>query len=445
MARIERLIRWPLKEGPVAGLALFRIVVGLMALRYLVGFGRDWSRGGFFGDYFFLPYTTLIPQPNEAAYLAVLVLGAISAAALIVGSFTRAAAISTLLFVAYHFSLNQIWHRHNRYFLVLSLFLLCLGPSGRALSFDALRLKLPPVGPLWSAFLIKAQMTLIYLASAISKTLEPAWRSGDVLDGRALQMMWARWMPEFVLNVIPPEAGVRMITAQALASEYFLAIFLWFRRTRRFAIWWGILFHGYIEMQYSVITFSYLTLGTYFNFADLKCGEKRWVYSPQNRFARFVARCIPYLDWVFQMRLATYGGHVHRFVDRDGRAYEGVMSWIMLGANLPILYPICYPLSWLRFMRLGRCRLATESTPVESPRSSRYWIVAWAVLYLFFIAPVNIDAGWDEPAEALRFWDLPWFFALMCFVAGAYHWALMRGTRASSPMDPKPEPARATR
>jgi hypothetical protein len=167
------------------------------------------------------------------------------------------------------------------------------------------------------------------------------------------------------------------------------------------------------------------------------------VYSTQTASSRFIARLIPYFDWVFQMRLATYGGHVHRFVDRDGRAYEGIMSWIMLGANLPILYPVCYPLSWLRFTGLGRCRLATQSLPAESPRSSRFWIVGWTVLYLLFIAPFNTEGGLEAPGDAMRFWDLPWFFALMCFVAGAYHWALMRGTRPLSPIDPTPEPTRA--
>src|SRR5262245_54777469 len=166
----DRLTRWALKEGPIVGLALFRIVVGLMVLRNLPGFAQDYASDGFYRNYFFLPYTASIPQPSEFGYVVLLAAGYLSAAALIIGWRTRAAAVATVLIVAYHFSLNQIWHRHNRYFLLLASLLVCLGPSGRALSFDASRLQVPPVGPLWTGFLIKAQMTLIYFASAVSKT-----------------------------------------------------------------------------------------------------------------------------------------------------------------------------------------------------------------------------------------------------------------------------------
>ena len=448
MGPINRLTNWALKEGHLIGLALFRIVVGLMALRYLIGFARDYISSGFYGDYFFLPYTSGLPQPNETWYLALLIAGGISGAMLVVGYHTRFAAITTLLIVAYHFSLNQVWHRHNRYFLVLSLFLLCLGPSGWALSSDARRRKLTAIGPLWTGFLIKMQITLIYLASAISKSLDPSWRGGDVLEGRGLQMAWARWMPEFVVNAIPPDSAVRLLTTQALVSEFVLAIFLWFKPTRRLAIWWGILFHGYIEVQYSVITFSYLTLATYFVFADLKCGQKAWVYSTTSPVSSFMARVIGWLDWLFQIRMEAYSGSRQRFVDRDGTPYGGMMGWIMLGANLPIFYLICYPLSWLRFLGWGRCRFSIISRPEEPGRPLRGSRIAqWAILYLLFLTPITFRGEWHGVDEGMRFWDLPWFFVLMCLMAGVYRNGLMR-TLAEGPVTaraayPKPEPSPA--
>ena len=435
MGPIKRLTAWANKEGPVLGLALFRIVVGLMALRYLVGFARDYAGWGFYGNYFFLPYTGSIPQPSEAQYVALLIAGAITGAMLIIGYHTRVAAMATFLMVTYHFSLNQIWHRHNRYFLVLCLFVLCLAPSGRALSFDARRLKLRPIGPLWTCFLIKVQMTLIYLASAVSKTIDSAWRSGDVLGGRGLEMTWARWAPGFLLDWISPETAVQFITAQAVASEYLVAIFLWFRKTRRLAIWWGILFHGYIEAQYSVITFSYLTLATCFVFADLKCGQKTWIYSSRSVFSVEVAKIIGWLDWLFQIRLEAYSGTKQRFVDRDGTPYGGMMGWIMLGSNLPIFFPVCYPLSWLRFItNWGYCRFSIISAPAEPGRSCKpKWILWWAILYLAFLTPVSITGQFQNLTDAMRFWDLPWFFVLMCLVAGTYRHALMREVPARAP------------
>src|SRR5688572_18865200 len=112
MRPIDRITNWALAEGNAVGLALFRIVVGLMTMRYLVDFLRDWSSYGFYGDYFFMPYTPVIPQPSEWVYAAVLIIGRLSAGALIMGYRTRAATIVCLLMVGYHFSLNQIWHRH---------------------------------------------------------------------------------------------------------------------------------------------------------------------------------------------------------------------------------------------------------------------------------------------------------------------------------------------
>ena len=426
MGRVDRLLAWTAAEGSTIGLALFRMIVGLMAIRYLVDYARDWSTEGFFGNYFFLPYTTLVPQPTEAIYLAVMGLGIISAACLILGYRTRVAAITCFLMVAYHFSLNQIWHRHNRYFLVLALFLVCLAPAGNALSLDAIRSRIPPVGPLWSTFLIKVQMTLIYLASATSKAMDAGWRGGDVLSGRRLGPLWDQVMPDFVTRFIPPEAGVRLMTIQALISEYFLAFFVWFPRTRRLAFWWGIIFHGFIEVQYSVLTFTYLTLGSYFVFANLRCGEKMWVYSDRSPIQRFIARLIPLLDWLFQVRLGAHSGTGQHFIARDGTVYRGLMAWIMLGANLPILYLFFYPLSWLRFIRWGRAA-QPQWIPAQSSQYPAAGLIVCLALYVAFYGVINLYPPLRVAPNLLRFYDLPWFFGIMCLMAGTYHrWMVSR-------------------
>lgn len=439
----DRLISWALAESSAVPLALFRIVTGLMVIRHLLGYARDWSTQGFYGATFYMPYANWIPQPTETIYLCVLALGILSAAFLIVGYKTRTAAIICCLMVAYHLSLNEIWYRHNRYFLALSVFLLCFSPCGNALSIDATRLKLPPIGPAWTSFLIKVQMTLIYLASATSKTLDTGWRSGDVLIGRRLGPLWETVVPDFVTRLIPPDTAVRMMTTQALMSEFFLATFVWFRRTRRLAIWWGIYFHGFIEVQYSVLAFTYLTLGTYFLFADLKCGEKVWIYSEQRAFHRFIARLLPFMDWLFQIRLAKHSGRGHQFIDRDGTVYRGWLAWIMISANIPITFIFCYPLSWLRFLRWGRSREPFESIAVPSTQCSASWMVTWLSLYLVFLAAFNLYAPWRLLPEMRRFWDLPWFFVLMCLMAGAYHRSMVRAWIFPSANE-QPEPERSS-
>ena len=400
MGRLDRFISELVADRSVVGLALFRIITGLMAIRQLMSYVRALPNEGFYGDYFALPYTWLIPEPTAGIYVFVLAAGIISAAALVVGYRTKAAAVVCFLMVTYHLSLNQIWYRHNRYFLVLALFLLCFAPCGRALSLDSMRLNLAPSGPIWTAFLIKVQMTLIYLASALSKTLDPGWRSGEVLAGRRLGPLWEETMPDPLVNLIPSEAAVRMLTLQALASEFFLAVCLWFRPTRRFAIWWGIFFHGWIEFQYSVLAFTYLTLASYFLFADVRCGEKRWIYSKDSGFLRLVAAIVPLNDWLFQVRIETHSGRGQRFVDRDGTVYRGLMGWIMLAANLPLPFIFCYPLSWLRFLPWARSRQPVESTPSPSYSVPGTVLAVWISLYLLFLAVVNLYEPLRIPAEA---------------------------------------------
>jgi hypothetical protein len=49
-------------------------------------------------------------------------------------------------------------------------------------------------------------------------------------------------------------------------------------------------------------------------------------------------------------------------------------------------------------------------------------------------------------ADSRRFWDLPWFFALMCLMAGAYHWSIVRSpvfVRTERAADGKPEASAA--
>jgi hypothetical protein len=59
------------------------------------------------------------------------------------------------------------------------------------------------------------------------------------------------------------------------------------------------------------------------------------------------------------------------------------------------------------------------------------WLVLWVSLYLVFLtvfnlySPVRLPAG---PSGTQRFWDLPWFFILMCLMAGAYHWSMVRSS-----------------
>jgi hypothetical protein len=81
---------------------------------------------------------------------------------------------------------------------------------------------------------------------------------------------------------------------------------------------------------------------------------------------------------------------------------------------------------------------------VESPRISVNWMAACMALYLVFIAATNFYRPWRILADSVRFWDLPWFFGLMCLMAAAYHRVMVWKTAPVEVAAPAPtEPATA--
>ena len=265
---IDKLSAWSERQGPLLGLGFCRIFVGFMVIRNSWGY-LEWDfRHGLYSASFHLPYWEWYPAPGPSAYAAMLWLSLLAGVLMMLGYYTRFAVLSAFTLTTYHLFLNQVWYRHNRYYLVLSLFLLCFSRCERSLSIDAKRLQLPRVGPLWSIFLMKAQLSIIYLASAISKTIDPDWRSGKVLGNRNTLFLWDQYAPAILIESVPRDLLIQAITILALSTEFFLAGALWIPRMRKIAFVAGILFHGYIELAYSVLTFSYLVLGAYFLFAD---------------------------------------------------------------------------------------------------------------------------------------------------------------------------------
>lgn len=413
----EKLTRWALREGSVLGLALFRIVTGLMTIRHLMGYYRDHLGEGYYGAVFHLPYVSWFPpEPGPTLYLALVALGVASGALLVVGWRTRAAAVTGFLAVTTHLALNEIWYRHNRYFLVLSLFLLAFSPCERALSVDALTAGIRPVGPLWTSFLIQAQMTLIYLASATSKVLDGAWRSGNVLAGRGLGSEWQAVAPQALLNLIPPATMVRLLTSKALVIEYTLATLLWFPRTRRFAIWVGVIFHGFIEVRYSVLTFSYLSLATYFVFAEPEPGPRRLV-RPRGTGQGWL---LPALDWLMQVDRAEHDGGETIYVDHHGAAFRGPWAWIELGAALPPTFLVCWPLTVLRWRSWGRTTAPARPTPLVPDEVSTGGLWVLMPVYLAVELAIHTPGPFRLPHDYNRFVELPIFAALMCTLASTF-------------------------
>ncbi|MBI1913750.1 MAG: HTTM domain-containing protein [Planctomycetes bacterium] len=161
-----------------------------------------------------------------------------------------------------------------------SLFLLMLTPSGKALSVDAWRLRrqatpLPadgpsparPTVPAWGVRLLQLQLCIIYLTTGLAKLrgadermLDGAWWNGTALHYVLNSLTLAR--------VSSAQLPVPLwVTASAsYVSVWFEVLFpllvLW-RRTRKWALWFGVLFHLGIYLAIEIGWFCFYTVCLY--------------------------------------------------------------------------------------------------------------------------------------------------------------------------------------
>jgi hypothetical protein len=415
----DKIIACTQSPGSPLGFGLFRVVVGLMVIRHFFRFIRSELERGYFGDAFYLPYFEWLQAPPWQVYVAVIALALFSASALVAGLWVRPMALLCFSSTTYHFLLNEIWYRHNRYFLVISLFFICLAPTRAAFARNLRSSQNRPANSKWVEFLLKAQMTLIYWASAWSKALDPAWSQGEVLARRKLGEHAASVVPDFIADTVQFAFSDHFVVSTgAIAIELALGVLLWVPATRRLAIWIGVLFHGFIEVSASVATFSYLTMATYFVFADLKPMQKMWVVPTGNGQSKVVAWVLAALDWLMQVQVVSAEVPAPRFFDGRGRSYTGAAARIMLFSNLPLLFPLFYPASLfvLARRRFGRDSLR-ETKPVASPAISWIWpfvVVHGLIAYLFFI---NFPGPARVTFEDSRFLEMPWYVAILSLVA----------------------------
>jgi uncharacterized membrane protein YphA (DoxX/SURF4 family) len=246
--------------GSTRPIALIRIAVPLLA----------WAEYGF--------ELVMFRDPRWTIRLIALSMFA-STLMLLVGWMTRVAAIwaalsLTLLFlvVGDYYGREYFVHHHS-YMLLLSTWLLALSPCGKSYSVDrwlavrrARRLgqRIPlERAPLWAQRLICVHVSTVYFWSAFDKC-NPAFLSGARIEHFFMSFYNGSDYPE-----IP---GFHIITLAlawgTVALEFFLAIGLWLRRTRRIAMLAGVIFHLTLYLALPVATFSIMTMVMYLAFLD---------------------------------------------------------------------------------------------------------------------------------------------------------------------------------
>jgi uncharacterized membrane protein YphA (DoxX/SURF4 family) len=182
----------------------------------------------------------------------------VSAAMLALGLFTRVNAVLVfVLLVSWQNRNPLIWDGEDPLFRLLGFYLLLM-PSGRAWSLDrrlfGARRECCPLVPAWPLRLVQLQVTIVFIAAALSKLGGDAWVDGVALSyvGR-LDDLFGRFPVPHVLFETP--LLVRLMTWTVIVVELIAPLFLWFRETRRWALLVIVLFH--LSNEYAMFLFLF--------------------------------------------------------------------------------------------------------------------------------------------------------------------------------------------
>ena len=187
------------------------------------------------------PWFEGLPTLSGPIVTTILALWLSSAAMFMFGLWSRASGALLCAVMAASILLEQQAYSNHLYLLTLLVAMFVMTNPGAALSIDAVRRRrsaLPPPESVdaWPLFLMKLQVTTVYLFAAITK-LNPEFVSGRVL--RVHMGAGLVSMPESlqVPGFLSPLAIL------AVTTELIIAVFLWRRRLRVVAVVAGIGLH----------------------------------------------------------------------------------------------------------------------------------------------------------------------------------------------------------
>jgi hypothetical protein len=334
--------RWRDETGDTHPVRAARVIIGLLLLASAVRAAVE-LRAGYFGDVFHWPIVPEALVPPRSVYALIVLAEAILGAMVTVGLHARVSLFASAVLGTYVLLCDRVQFHHNRWALACYALLLAFTPCDR---------RDPPAGPLWAARLAQVQVSLIYVASGGSKLLDPAWRDGRVILGRLALYGWQAVMagvPQSVIDFMSEPGPARALATLAIATELLLSVGLWPRRTRAFALWWGVWFHLTIEATSRVEGFTWLTLAMYALFATPDVRARKLVYDASHPRERTVARAIAALDWLArferQPRASSGGGRGLVVIDRDGSSRTGLRAAAAVARAIPLLFPLWVPLA----------------------------------------------------------------------------------------------------
>jgi hypothetical protein len=319
------------REVPMRSMALLRTLAGPIVLLHLWPFLDDARHGRIYRDAFHQPYASWYPELPRDVYVALLVLAALAAIAMAVGVAARAATITAFVIVTYNLFLSTTNYHHNRAYLVV-----VLGALALARSDDP-----DGVAPAWPLWLLRIEAATVYVTSGTSKLLDHDWWSGAVTWERVVRvqhrLVTDTPLPHWAIDVLTDRDFHTVAAKLIIATELFIALGVWSRRTRYAAVWVAVVFHVAIEVSASVQVFSYLAIAALVIWAVPSTCDRVLHVDPTSPVHRRLVRVVASLDWLARFRVEgdRPPGAPIAVADRDGATLEGGRAIALLFSRLP--------------------------------------------------------------------------------------------------------------
>lgn len=261
-----------------ATLALVRIAFGTLALLWTLSLAPD--LGAFFSPAGLVggsaprwsggQWSVLWPADSALAIGALYVALLVACAGVALGWRTRWCAVIVFVGLTSLQRANPyVFNSGDTLLRLLALYVM-ISPAGAEFSLDRLRARRRGAAarliPAWPLRLIQIQVSVMYLGAVWSKLHGPTWRDGTAAS-------YAARLPDLVRfplgRVFEDSAlAAQIATYATLAVESSLAVLIWHRRTRPFAITAGVALHLSIDLSIRVGFFTLAVLVAYLSFAD---------------------------------------------------------------------------------------------------------------------------------------------------------------------------------
>ena len=214
-----------------------------------------------------IPFFSWLPVLPSSALRPFIAAWLVAALAFVLGWKTRVASAVLAFVTGYTLILDQQTYSNHLYLLVLVILLLTIADSGAAWSIDARRHGTRSDVSAWPILLLKIQVTIVYLFSALAK-ITPQYLAGEILTRSLKQEGWL---------AVPPSwrtpTAMSALAVLSIAAELFIAFGLWSPRLRHAAITAGIGFHLLIiavldSSRLSLAIFALSMFAVYLLFLD---------------------------------------------------------------------------------------------------------------------------------------------------------------------------------